>query len=123
MQAIDVHAHFAPVSRFREMRAIAPDHVPVVEHVDDVVFFRYPSGIENGPVPKAIVDIEQRLIEMAATEVTHQVLSARPQMFSYDLPGEVAGALAFLVERCPRRRRQRVSRVIQRAHCVATTRC
>lgn len=77
------------------MRAIAPDHVPVVEHVDDAVFFRYPSGIENGPVPKAIVDIEQRLIEMAATEVTHQVLSARPQMFSYDLPGDVASALAF----------------------------
>jgi aminocarboxymuconate-semialdehyde decarboxylase len=94
VEAIDVHAHFAPVSRFREMRAIAPEHVPVIDHVNGDVYFRYPSGLENGPVPKAIVDIEQRLIEMEATEVTHQVLSARPQMFSYDLPGDVASALA-----------------------------
>lgn len=95
MQAIDVHAHFAPVARFEEMRAIAPDHVPVVVYEDEHVYFRYPNGLENGPVPRAIVDIEQRLIEMAETQVTHQVLSARPQMFSYDLPGTVASTLAF----------------------------
>lgn len=94
MQAIDVHAHFAPVARFDQMRAVAPAHVPLVEHVGGEVFFRYSNGTENGPVPKAIVDVEQRLLDMAATEVTHQVLSARPQMFSYDLPGDVASQLA-----------------------------
>lgn len=95
MQAIDIHAHFAPVARFAEMRAIAPDHVPVVDYVGDEVYFRYPNGVENGPVPRSIVDLEQRLADMAKTKVTHHVLSARPQMFNYELPGSVAGALAF----------------------------
>ena len=95
MQAIDIHAHFAPVARFEEMRAIAPDHVPVVAYEGENVYFRYPNGVENGPVPRAIVDIEQRLVEMAETHVTHHVLSARPQMFNYELPGNIASSLAF----------------------------
>lgn len=95
MQAIDVHAHFAPVARFEEMRATAPDHVPVIVHEGNDVYFRYPNGVENGPVPRAIVDIEQRLAEMDETGVTHHVLSARPQMFNYELPGDVASTLAF----------------------------
>ncbi len=77
------------------MRAIAPDHVPVLEYRGDQVYFRYPNGVENGPVPRSIVDIEQRLADMDATQVTHHVLSARPQMFSYDLPGAIASKLAF----------------------------
>ena len=94
--AVDVHAHFAPASRFEEMRAISPNTTPAVETNGDFVYFKYPSGTVNGPVPRAVVDVDQRLADMARTGVTHQVLSARPQMFTYDLPGEIAGPLCQL---------------------------
>lgn len=99
-EAIDVHAHFAPAHRFDEMAAVdarvVPDIVIGEPHptLGDMVFFSYPSGTINGPVPVAVVDVEARLADMALTAVTHQVLSARPQMFTYDLPGPTAAALA-----------------------------
>ena len=87
LHVVDVHAHVAPATRFDAMRAISPDTTPEVRDEGDFVFFHYPNGTVNGPVPRAVVDIEARLADMSKTGVSHQVLSARPQMFTYESPG------------------------------------
>lgn len=61
-----------------------------------MVYFKYPSGVVNGPAPRGIVDVDARLTDMAATGVDHQVLSARPQFFTYGLEPEAGAALAAL---------------------------
>ena len=94
--AVDVHAHIASVDALAEMRSVKPDVVPDVDRDGDEVYFRYPSGVVNGPVPRGIVDVDARLEDMARTGIDHQVLSVRPQMFTYDLPAEVAASLASL---------------------------
>ena len=78
------------------MRTISPDTTPEVRDEGEFVFFHYPNGTVNGPVPRAVVDIEARLADMMKTGVNHQVLSARPQMFTYESPGSIAADLAHL---------------------------
>lgn len=94
--AVDVHAHIASGDALAEMRDVHAPVVPIVDSEGDMVFFRYPNGTVNGPVPIGIVDVDARLRDMAATGVDHQVLSTRPQLFTYDLDAEVAAALAGL---------------------------
>ncbi len=114
---IDVHAHLAPAGRLDELRALSPTTTPSLrfegappgageggadptghDAASDAehVYFDYPDGTVNGPVPRAIVDVDRRLGDMARTGVDHQVLSTRPQMFSYDSPGPLAAKLARL---------------------------
>lgn len=95
-QVVDVHAHIAVTEGLNAMR---PHHdgIPEVEWDGEEVYFNFQSGVVNGPVPRGIVDVKQRLADMAASGVTHQVLSARPQFFKYDLPGDLGGTLARLL--------------------------
>lgn len=93
---VDVHAHFAPAAAFSGMRAVQASVVPEVEREGDFITFRFPNGVVNGPVPRGIVDLDARLADMARTGVRHQVLSIRPQAFTYDLPAGTAAALAQL---------------------------
>ena len=99
-QAVDVHAHVASVDALSQMREVMPEVIPDVDRdtdaSGDMIYFRYPSGVVNGPVPRGIVDVDARLADMARIGIDHQVLSVRPQMFTYDLPGEVAASLAGL---------------------------
>ncbi len=96
MPVVDVHAHGAPTETIEEMRRVAPQAVPQIDRDGSVVFFRYPSGIVNGPVPRGIVDADHRLAAMDAAGVDYQVVSPRPQYFSFEVPGEPAARLASL---------------------------
>jgi len=79
------------------MRKIHADAIPTLDYQgDDTLLLRYPSGVVNGPVPVGVVNPKVRLSDMDRTGIDHQVLSTRPQMFTYDLPGELAGPLASL---------------------------
>jgi aminocarboxymuconate-semialdehyde decarboxylase len=96
MPALDVHAHMAASDTLAEMREVHSDGVPELDRDGQAVFFRYPSGVVNGPAPRGIVDIERRLEDMDEARVDHQVVSARPQLFTYDLPADIAERLAGL---------------------------
>jgi aminocarboxymuconate-semialdehyde decarboxylase len=96
MPVVDVHAHGAPTETSERLRRLAPDAVPEIDRVDSMVFFRYPSGIVNGPVPRGIVDTDHRIADMDASGVDYQVVSPRPQYFSFEVPGEMAAELASL---------------------------
>lgn len=96
MTVIDVHAHVADPDGMAAMARLY-DNIPVIDRNDDHMFFRFPSGVVNGPVPLGMVSVERRLADMATSGVTHQVLSARPQVFPYDLPGDLGGRLARLL--------------------------
>lgn len=96
MPIVDVHAHGAPTETIEAMRRIAPDAVPTIDPDGSMVYFRYPSGIVNGPVPRGIVDVDHRLADMDEAGVDYQVVSPRPQYFAADVPGELAGELAHL---------------------------
>lgn len=96
MSIVDVHAHGAPTETIERMRVLAPDAVPQVDRDGSMVYFRYASGIVNGPVPRGIVDAEHRIADMDRAGVDYQVVSPRPQYFSLELPGELASELASL---------------------------
>lgn len=96
MAAVDVHAHMAAADTLAAMRDVNPDGVPDLDRHGDHVYFRYPSGVVNGPVPLGIVDVDRRLAEMDAVGIDHQVVSARPQLYTYDLPAVTAAQLAAL---------------------------
>lgn len=96
MPAVDVHAHMAAAGTLAAMREVHPGGVPELDRDGDHVYFRYPDGVVNGPAPRGIVDLDRRLEEMDAAGVDHQVVSARPQLFTYDLPADLAARLAAL---------------------------
>jgi aminocarboxymuconate-semialdehyde decarboxylase len=96
MPTIDIHAHAAPLDELEAMRDICPDVVPDLQRHGETVFFCYPSGVVNGPIPRSVVDLDVRLAQMDEAGVDHQVLSARPQMFTYALPASTAARLAAL---------------------------
>jgi aminocarboxymuconate-semialdehyde decarboxylase len=95
-EVVDVHAHGAPTETIERMRQVAPGAVPNIDTDGSMVFFRYPSGVVNGPVPRGIVDVDARIADMDIVGVDYQVVSPRPQFFSYEVPGEVATELASL---------------------------
>ncbi len=90
----DIHAHIAPGDALADMRVIHPPAVPDIGRDGEFVYFRFPDGVVNGPVPRGIVDVEARLNDMARMGVDHQILSIRPRPFTYDLPAELAAGLA-----------------------------
>jgi aminocarboxymuconate-semialdehyde decarboxylase len=96
MPVVDVHAHGAPTETIERMRRLAPDAVPEIDRDGSMVFFRYASGVVNGPVPRGIVDIDHRIAGMDAAGVDYQVVSPRPQYFSFEVPGELGAQLASL---------------------------
>lgn len=96
MPVVDVHAHGAPTETIERMRRLAPDAVPIIDRDGSMVFFRYASGVVNGPVPRGIVDVDHRIADMDAASVDYQVVSPRPQYFSLAVSGELATQLASL---------------------------
>jgi aminocarboxymuconate-semialdehyde decarboxylase len=95
--AIDVHAHASPaIADLATMREVDAGAVPEIERDGAMVYFRYRDGTVNGPAPRGIVDVEHRLEDMERTGVAHQVISARPRFFTYDLAVEPAARLAAL---------------------------
>ncbi len=93
MTTVDVHAHVAPADAIDEMRRLHPDGVPVLERTPDGVYYRYPSGVVNGPVPLTMVDVDARIGRMDAGGIDRQALSVRPQLVKYDLDATLASRL------------------------------
>lgn len=92
----DVHAHIAVAAGLDAMRPLH-EGIPEIDIDGEEMYFRFRSGVVNGPVPLGIVDVDRRLADMAQSGVTHQVLSARPLFFKYDLPGDLSGQLARIL--------------------------
>jgi aminocarboxymuconate-semialdehyde decarboxylase len=93
---IDVHAHIGLEAGLAEMAEVFPEGTPRLVERDGGRFFEYPNGVVNGPLPPGMVDLDYRIGEMDAAGVDLQVVSVRPQIFSYSAGAEKVIKLAAI---------------------------
>lgn len=93
---IDVHAHAIPHGLVEALSGASAEHAPRMEENERGRFLVFPSGRRSGPLPVGMFDSETRLRDMDGQRVHHQVLSAPPVHFFYNLPGDVAAEFAAL---------------------------
>jgi aminocarboxymuconate-semialdehyde decarboxylase len=93
---IDVHAHIGLEAGLAEMAEVFPEGTPKLVERDGGRFFEYPNGVVNGPLPPGMVDLDHRIGEMDAAGVDLQVVSVRPQIFSYSAGAEKVTKLAAI---------------------------
>lgn len=113
---IDVHAHAIPDGLVDDLAHVSADHAPRIEQSDRGVFLVFSSGRRSGPLPRGMFDSESRLSDMDRQGVHHQVLSAPPVHFFYDVPATVAAEFAAAgndaIRRLARNEAERLSAMI-----------
>jgi aminocarboxymuconate-semialdehyde decarboxylase len=83
--AIDAHAHILTEETMKMLGQAAPKVAPKLVPIDDDNNFELTiAGSPYRPFPRGGFDIEQRLKDMAASDVDMQVLSNTPQTFLYN---------------------------------------
>jgi aminocarboxymuconate-semialdehyde decarboxylase len=93
---IDVHAHIGLEAGLEEMAQVYPEGTPRLVERDGGRYFDFPNGVVNGPLPPGMVDLDHRVSEMDETGVDVQVVSVRPQIFSYAAGAELVTKLAAI---------------------------
>ena len=94
--AIDAHAHILTEETMklleRETPKVAPKLVPLGKDMFELSI----AGVPYRPFPKGGFDIEQRLKDMATSEVDMQVLSVTPQTFLYNQDASLTTASSIV---------------------------
>lgn len=95
-KAIDVHAHILSEDAMRLIGKEAPGLGLKVTPIDDQSGVFEIAGTPYKPFPRGAWNLEQRLADMAASEVDMQVLSNTPQTFLYQIDPALNATLAAL---------------------------
>jgi aminocarboxymuconate-semialdehyde decarboxylase len=95
-KAIDVHAHILGEEAMRRITKEAPGLGLKLTPVDDRSGVFEIAGTPYKPFPRGAWNMEQRLQDMAASEVDMQVLSNTPQTFLYQIDPSLNATLAAL---------------------------
>ena len=82
--AIDAHAHILTEETMKLLEKEVPKVAPKLASIGNDMFELSIAGVPYRPFPKGGFDIEQRLKDMAASDVDMQVLSITPQTFLYN---------------------------------------
>ena len=82
--AIDAHAHILTEETMKLLEKETPKVAPKLSPLGKDMFELSIAGVPYRPFPKGGFDIEQRLKDMATSEVDMQVLSITPQTFLYN---------------------------------------
>ncbi|HTS42180.1 MAG TPA: amidohydrolase family protein [Xanthobacteraceae bacterium] len=82
--AIDAHAHILTEETMKLLEKETPKVAPKLNPLGKDLFELSIAGVPYRPFPKGGFDIEQRLKDMATSEVDMQVLSITPQTFLYN---------------------------------------
>lgn len=82
--AIDAHAHICTEETMKLLEKETPKVAPKLTSLGKDIFEWSVAGVPYKPFPLGGFDIEQRLKDMAASDVDMQVLSNTPQTFLYN---------------------------------------
>src|SRR5215470_2686625 len=82
--AIDAHAHICTEETMKLLNKETPKVASSLKEYEKDVFEWSVCGVPYRPLPKGGFDIEQRLKDMATSDVDMQVLSNTPQTFLYN---------------------------------------
>jgi aminocarboxymuconate-semialdehyde decarboxylase len=82
--AIDAHAHILTEETMKLLEKEAPKVAPKLSPLGNDMFELTVAGVPYRPFPKGGFDIEQRLKDIATSDVDMQVLSITPQTFLYN---------------------------------------
>ena len=94
--AIDAHAHILTEETMRLLGKEAPKVAPKLVPLGKDMYELSIAGVPYRPFSKGGFDIEQRLKDMAASEVDMQVLSNTPQTFLYNQDAGLTTATAVV---------------------------
>jgi len=83
-KAIDAHAHICTEETMKLLDKETPKVAPKLKEYEKDVFEWTVAGTAYRPFPRGGFDIEQRLKDMAASDVDMHVLSNTPQTFLYN---------------------------------------
>ena len=90
MPVTDIHAHIVPAGLPERLQSLGMTNSFTLKPVDDgMLMFEYANGKRHGPIPKGLVDVEQRLRDMDAQGVDVQVLATAPMLFAYSEPADI----------------------------------
>src|SRR5262245_34635510 len=82
--AIDCHAHILTEETMKLLAKETPKVAPGLKPIEKDIYELTIAGTPYRPFPLGGFDIEQRLKDMATSEVDMQVLSNTPQTFLYN---------------------------------------
>jgi len=94
MKTIDIHAHIISEETARLMEKESPKVGPRITAVDAQTAVYEVAGVAYRPFPRGGYDLEQRLKDMAASDVDMQAVSNTPQTFLYDQDASLVATLA-----------------------------
>ncbi len=94
--AIDCHAHILAEETIGLLAKECPKVAPRLAPIGNEMYELTVAGSPYRPFPKGGFDIEQRLKDMAASEVDMQVLSNTPQTFLYNQDAGLTTAAAMV---------------------------
>lgn len=93
---IDCHAHILAEDTMKLLQKEAPSVAPKLTAIGNDMYELTVAGSPYRPFPKGGFDIDQRLKDMAASEVDIQVLSNTPQTFLYNQDAGLTSAAAMV---------------------------
>jgi aminocarboxymuconate-semialdehyde decarboxylase len=94
MAVTDIHAHILGESLLERLSDAGLSTRPTLRSVEDeMVMLDLANGKSHGPIPMALVDVDQRLRDMDAQGVDVQILSAVPMLFGYGESSEIGAAV------------------------------
>jgi aminocarboxymuconate-semialdehyde decarboxylase len=94
--AIDAHAHILTEETMKLLEKETPKVAPKLSPLGQDKFELTIAGAPYRPFPKGGFDIEQRLKDMAASDVDMQLLSNTPQTFLYNQDAGLATASSIV---------------------------
>ena len=94
--AIDAHAHICTEETMKLLEKETPKVAPKLKEIEKDVYEWTVAGVPYKPFPRGGFDIEQRLKDMAASDVDMQVLSNTPQTFLYNQDAGLTTASAIV---------------------------
>lgn len=97
MPITDIHAHIIPAELPPALADAGMANPFTLEPVEDgKLMFVYANGKKHGPIPRGLVDVNQRLRDMDAQGVVVQVLGAAPMVFAYSESAQVGATVSRL---------------------------
>jgi len=94
--AIDVHAHILAEDTVKLLQKEAPQIALKLTPIDRDNFVFELAGVPYRPFPRGGFDLEQRFVDMKASEVDMQLLSNTPQTFLYNQDAALTAATSAL---------------------------